>query len=309
MLSYAQTRWPSGCRPQHHPYPRSDMSFSSSFAVRTRSYAPIAAVALVAATAACGSDSTAPSGPVAVVQFVNAAPRYPNAKVIVDSTVAVSSIGYGTGAVAFSVRILSTPRIFSAITTMDTTTLASIAPTLVENTLYRIVFTQETVKGSFILLPDTVSAPASGKAAVQVVNAAPAAGNVDIYLTTTTAAITDESVHPTVANVGYKGTSQYIPFTAGAMRVRVTTAGTKKRDPGRQPLYTHRRYGADDPAHRREWRWSPDPACVDHGSVVIGSHGCETRRTGARTSTPRFVSSPMWLICKSAIAGRRRPDR
>src|SRR5918999_3453063 len=69
-----------------------------------------------------------------------------------------------------------------------------------------------------LVLSDTNTAPAAGSVKLRAVNAATAAGNVDVYITGPGASIL--TIAPTVAALPPRTASAYIERTAGAVQVR-----------------------------------------------------------------------------------------
>ena len=189
-----------------------------------RALASIGAIAGLAVVAGCNLDTTptGPTGPQGLVQFINAAPRYGAAYLNVDTATAVQGIAYGTGQAAY-VAALSTPRQFTVRNTGDTTTVASAQLPIADQTVYTMILTQHSVGGGLLVYRDTVSTPPSNQIGLRVVNAAPSAGNVDVYVTDSDTSLTT----PNATNVPFEGSSVYVNVPTGTVHVRITTAGTK----------------------------------------------------------------------------------
>ena len=178
------------------------------------------------ASVACNLDnSTSPSTPTGFVQFINAAPRYAAADFYVDSVKVSPGQLYGIDSLYAYVPATSAPQTFVARLVNDTTTIASTQFIVKPDTFYTVVLTQHTTNGGFLVLPDTVSEPHGGNAEIRVVNVAPTAGAVDVYITAPTTDLS--TVPPSASNVLYEALSPYIPFAPAPMRVRVTATGTK----------------------------------------------------------------------------------
>lgn len=196
----------------------------------------LAAATLVAAAAACSAKDAPtgprPTGPSGRLRVANAVPdptRGGAANVkIGDQTFAVN-LAYGaatgyqrvyTGARDLHVRRTSDTTInvldqsFSVDADKDFTAFA--VGKLAANGGTGI---------SAILLPDDNSAPTAGNVKLRFVNASPAAGSVDIYVTAPTASILTAT--PDVAALNFASATAYLTKPAGTYRVRVTTAGTK----------------------------------------------------------------------------------
>ncbi len=81
-----------------------------------------------------------------------------------------------------------------------------------------------------IILIDDRSAPAAGRVRFRAVNASPAAGRVDVYVTA--ANVDLATVSPTFAGVAVGAASAYTTLAAGSYLVRFTAAGSKTVLPG-----------------------------------------------------------------------------
>ena len=192
-----------------------------------RALAGIGLLAGVTALSGCQLDTisgnTSPQG---LVQFVNAAPRYPTMNLFIDSTsVLTRPQAYDSGSSVY-VNALANPRTFRITAGTDTTTIASAQLLVANMSVYTIIATQHATGAGLLILPDTVSPLPSGQIGLRIINASPSAGPVDFYLTSTDSTLTT----PVASNITFEGTSGYIlaPTPNGAaLRVRITTAGTK----------------------------------------------------------------------------------
>lgn len=205
---------------------------------------PVAALLVAAALlAGCGTDDAAdplfPSGPTGRVRFVN---------LITDTTRArVNLILAGTpwngnqvnGQVTpFTLGTVAAPQLYSPILTgtrtlvlqrtRDTTvTVATVNFDVVAEADYTIYATGG-AGGSAVtsfITRDTNTVPTAAQSRVRVVHLAPAAGNVDVFVTAPTADITAPTVTPTLANVPLRGAA-YLTVAPATVRVRVVPAGT-----------------------------------------------------------------------------------
>jgi hypothetical protein len=204
------------------------MRSSPSYILQRRSVTWLSVLTLLGATAACNDDSTTPGAgsPAAILQLIDAAPRYPSVNFYVNSTLATVGQAYGDNTVFLYAPASPVPQTFGVRSSTDTTLLASTQAILGVDTLYTVVFTQHSVNGGVIVLPDTVSAPLATNAEFRIVNAAPSAGGaVDVYETGVSASLIGAT--PVASNVAFEGSSLYIPFTAGTVRIRVTAVGTQ----------------------------------------------------------------------------------
>src|SRR5207302_3199833 len=69
--------------------------------------------------------------------------------------------------------------------------------------------------------------PSTGNVKLRLVNASPAAGSVDIYVTAPAASLATST--PSLTNVPFKTASSYLTMLAGSYEIRVTTTGSKDR--------------------------------------------------------------------------------
>ena len=189
-----------------------------------RAFAGIGLLAGVTALSGCQLDKiSGNTNPQGLVQFINAASRYPTVNLFVDSASVLSRPqAYDSGSSVY-VNALTNPRTFRVTAGTDTTTITS-TQLLVENFgVYAMIVTQHPTGAGLLILPDTVSALPSGQVGLRVINAAPSAGAVDVYVTGADSTLGT----PSVSNVTYEGTSFYINAPVGTLRLRVTAAGTK----------------------------------------------------------------------------------
>jgi hypothetical protein len=85
--------------------------------------------------------------------------------------------------------------------------IASDTINLKANLAYSLFLANTYTKPDFILLKDTINTPASGKAAIRLVNASPDAGSVDLAVNNTVL----------VAGRSYKGASSFLPVTGNML--------------------------------------------------------------------------------------------
>ena len=74
-------------------------------------------------------------------------------------------------------------------------------------------------------IPEDVAAPASGRTLVQLINVAPDAGSLDVYITGSEAALADAA--PVAAALASGAAPTSVTVTSGTLRLRVTAAGSK----------------------------------------------------------------------------------
>ena len=196
------------------------------------------ALLLLAATAtlaACGTDD-APSGVslnsgVGRVRLANATPDTARARTVnawfddAPSVPLTANLAYG---VATDYRAVTTgAHELNVRRTSDTTLVVLDAPLDVAlNTDYTVLATGLLPDLLPVVLTDDNAAPAAGEGKLRIVNAAPSAGAVDVYVTAPDVADIS-ALAPTVSGLGFRSASAYLALAAGAQRVRVTGAGTQ----------------------------------------------------------------------------------
>ena len=190
----------------------------------------IVAVAAAAVLAACGTDESSggigPSGTFGVVRFVNAVPDTSVGQVNVTLEGLPFAAGLGNGAGSTYQPVYTGPRTLLVRRTVDTTARVIDAPIDVgASTVYTVAAIGRAGSVSSLILTDTITIQATDSARVRLAHLSPSAGNVDVYLTTTTASIA--TVAPTIANLAYRSASRYVTVPAGRLRVRVTAVGSK----------------------------------------------------------------------------------
>jgi hypothetical protein len=201
----------------------------------------LAAALAVVTISGCGTqdaaDSLGPTQPFGRVRFVNLI--VDNARNPVNPI--LEGLPFGAG-VQYGVAVpaaLAAPNtgIYAPIyvgnrtlvlrRTADTSvTLASI-PFAVTADQDRTIYATGGAGGGAVtnfITTDDNQAPASGQVRVRVVHLSPAAGSVDIFVTTTTADLTLAT--PTLTAVAPTTASAYLSVAPGTYRVRVVPAGT-----------------------------------------------------------------------------------
>lgn len=187
----------------------------------------LAAIGIAAGLASIGGckvdDALGPTNNQAVVQFINAAPRYDAVDLYVDTTNAIDTVAYGDGTSAY-VKALTTQRQFTVRGSSDTTVLASAQFLVEDQKTYALILTQHATGAGLVVLPNTVSAPPAGAVGLRIVNVAPSGGAVDVYITASDTSLTA----PVATNIPFEGVMAYKNVPAGPqLRLRVTAAGTK----------------------------------------------------------------------------------
>lgn len=103
--------------------------------------------------------------------------------------------------------------------------LSSLAPSLNEGDRYSLVSYAAAGGLNTVLIDDNVSEPDSGKVRVRVLNAAPDAGDVDVYLTAADVALAD--AEPMHADAQAGTPTALVTADAASWRLRVTAAGDR----------------------------------------------------------------------------------
>ena len=108
-------------------------------------------------------------------------------------------------------------------TSDSSVTVATVPLSISSGVDYTIYATGASPVSSFITI-DTNSAPIPGQARIRIVQMAPSAGIVDVFVTSVGADLSVASI--TLASLPYKGSAYLQPVAAGAYQVRVVPAGT-----------------------------------------------------------------------------------
>ncbi len=109
--------------------------------------------------------------------------------------------------------------------TGGSTALLSFTPALSKKRYYTVLAYGGEGALRSLLLDDNSDTPASGKTLLRIVNAAPDAGAVDVYLTGTDELLSDTVPLQAAAAVGT--VNGYATLSAGTRRLRITAAGSK----------------------------------------------------------------------------------
>jgi len=205
------------------------MSYFSKLSFSFGTVAKVATLTLGATAAVACSDSNSPPAPAGRVYVVNAAPLQPTIGLKVGGT-AVANTNFAAQS-SFLVGASTTPKTITAYAANGTTLLASTDLTIADNMSYNLVLSQ-TAPGvattDFLSFPDTVSAPASGKVKVRVLNFSPIAPLFDLYVYDASTNISAATALATGGTaVAYRASSNYFELPSGAKHIAVTAPGTK----------------------------------------------------------------------------------
>jgi hypothetical protein len=188
----------------------------------SRRYATLVATlgAALALLASCGGGTDRTK---AQLRLVNASGGYAGLDFAVNGTVLEGNVGYGTNPGYVEVD----PG--NAATTISSagsgTALLSFTPAVSKNSYYTLLAYGGAGALSQLPLDENSGAPDSGKALLRVVNSAPDAGSLDVYLTGSSDLLAASVPVLTGASVGTLG--GWVTVTATTWRLRITANGSK----------------------------------------------------------------------------------
>lgn len=191
--------------------------------VRRGFFGRFAAAAAVASAllAACGGAGF--NGPPATLRFVNASSAYASLDLVVDGQIQASATGFGQVSAYAGVdpdRAAMTVRASGT-----TSALASLTPPLTRSRAHTLVAYGAEGSLKTLLLEDE-EAPDANQAKLRVVNAAPDAGPLDVYVTAAGESLaTATALH---SAVGAGKASAYGTRAAGTWQVAVTGGGDRE---------------------------------------------------------------------------------
>lgn len=173
--------------------------------------------------AACGGQVEEDKDDVARVRLLNATTAYASMDLLVGDT--RRNTGIGSGGVGAYASLKPGSYTTAVTSAGSASTLASTSRTLAEGKAYTVVAYGALGDVATALVDENASAAASGQAKVMVLNAAPDAGNIDVYLTGATDNLDNAS--PVASGVAGGSAVGYATLNAGTYRLRVTAAGDK----------------------------------------------------------------------------------
>ncbi|MBV8033635.1 DUF4397 domain-containing protein [Roseateles sp.] len=170
---------------------------------------------------ACGGGGGSSSS--TQIRLLNATQSYANLDLVVSDKTINSKVAQATTGSYGGVDTANAP---IQVQTSDVgNSVAALAPTLAGNSNYTLIAYGFAGSVRTSLLQESQDAPDSGKVKVLALNLAPDAGQLDVYITTPDAALTDAT--PFVAGLVGGAGSGYIQLNAGTYRVRVTGPNNK----------------------------------------------------------------------------------
>ncbi len=162
-----------------------------------------------------GEETTQPQ-----LRLVNAAPDYPRLDLRVGGTVRQAGVAYGQTADYVAVDRDDTR---TELTLPGSSTpLLTLTPVLTRRRHSTLLAHGSTGALRQLLLDDEVGEPADGRAVLRVINAAPDAGALDVYLTGATDSLA--TAVPLLEDAGYGSLSALLTVEATTWRLRVTGA-------------------------------------------------------------------------------------
>ena len=174
----------------------------------------------VAMLAACGSSSS--NGP-ASLRMVNASSGYPSLDLLIDAVAANTAVTLGS---VGSYANAASSGVSTVVTnTGSTAALSTASRTLTKDVHYTLVAYGSSGALKTALIQENVAAPAANVTSLQMLNLAPDAGAVDVYLTGNTDSLDNASAN--ASGLASGSTLTYTPVTSGTYRLRVTGAGDK----------------------------------------------------------------------------------
>ncbi len=158
----------------------------------------------------------------AQLRLVNAS-EYGALDMSVDGSSLFSSVPYG-GSAAYQP---ADPAAMDTVISQpgSATALASLTPAVTKDHHYTLLAYGRQGALATLVLDDNTGAPASGKTLLRVVNAAPDAGALDVYLTASGDTLAGAVPLQAAAAVGTLGS--YLTVNSASWRLRVTAAGSK----------------------------------------------------------------------------------
>lgn len=178
----------------------------------------MASALLLAGCGGGGADRTK-----AQVRLVNASNGYSSLDLRVEGALRQGGIAYG----ATDTYVEITPG--DADTTITSasspTTLLSFTPALQKNKRYSVLAYGAQGALRQLLLDENTNAPDANRSLLRVVNAAPDAGALDVYITG--ADDTLATSVPVQKEVGFGALGGFLTLTSGNWRLRITAAGSK----------------------------------------------------------------------------------
>ncbi|WP_343635265.1 DUF4397 domain-containing protein [Roseateles sp.] len=188
--------------------------------MRFKTWAWGLSLATMALLTACGGGS---SSKTAQMRLLNASIGYSALDMSVDSTTVNSAVAYASVGSYADVKTDATGTEVQSNSVGST--LSSSTPTLAEGSHYTLIAYGSAGSVQTTLLQEDQAAPAAGKTKLLVLNLAPDAGAMDVYVTG--ANDTLDSSTAVASSIAAGSGSGYVTLNSGSFRVRMTAAGAK----------------------------------------------------------------------------------
>lgn len=189
--------------------------------MRFKTWAWGLSVAGAALLAACGGGSDSDSK--TQMRLLNASVGYASLDMAVNSTTVNKSVAYASVGSYADVSTSSTGTEVQSSTVGST--VASTTPTLAAGSQYTLIAYGSAGAVRTTLLQENQEVPASGKAKLLVLNLAPDAGALDVYVTGADESLADAT--PLSSAISSGSGSGYSTINSGSFRVRLTGTNSK----------------------------------------------------------------------------------
>lgn len=179
----------------------------------------LAAGTLLAACGGGGSDSSS----ITQIRLLNASSGYGSLDLSIDNTTTNANVAYAS---AGTYANIATSGATAALQTSGVgTTLVSSSPSLTAGSSYTMIAYGWAGGVRTSLLQESEEAPASNKSKLLLLNLAPDAGALDVYVTA--AADSLDNATALATNIAGGSSSGYTTINSGTYRVRLTGTGNK----------------------------------------------------------------------------------
>lgn len=171
---------------------------------------------------ACGGSSNSSSGN-ANVRLLNATSGYASLDLALDTKAVNTAVLFGAAGSYGSAASSGVATVITA--TGSPAALSTVSRTLTKDAHYTLIAYGS--PGALVtrVIQENTAAPASGLTSLQVINLAPDAGTVDVYLTGS--ADTLDGATPVASALAAGSSLPFTNFTSSTYRLRVTGAGSK----------------------------------------------------------------------------------
>lgn len=178
----------------------------------------------VLASAACSiSDGITPQGPSSHLRVVQAVANAPIVELVVDSTPYLSGIGFRSS--SGFLKVDAGTRRVRLFPNGSATPLLDHSFPIEFPRAYTLLATGVVGSVEAVVAPDTAPIPNAGEIKLRIIQAAPSAGTVDVYVTDQADPI--DTATPILEDVVFRGNTDYFTFPVGRYRIRLTAANTK----------------------------------------------------------------------------------